>query len=43
LLSSFAITNTIETLDGVPLFVSEGKMAGKFQTIRRSDYLSFVL
>jgi len=41
LLSSFAINNTIKTLDDVPLFVSEGKVEEKLKTIRSSDYLSF--
>ncbi|WP_350613502.1 DUF4917 family protein [Pseudomonas sp. HY7a-MNA-CIBAN-0227] len=41
LLSSFAINNTIKTLDDVPLFVSEGKVEDKLKTIRSSDYLSF--
>ena len=41
LLSSFAINNTIKTLDDVPLFVSEGKVQEKLKTIRSSDYLSF--
>ena len=41
LLSSFAINNTIKTLDDVPLFVSEGKVQEKLKSIRSSDYLSF--
>lgn len=41
LLSSFAINNTIKTLDDVPLFVNEGKVEEKLKTIRSSDYLSF--
>ncbi|MGK9415003.1 DUF4917 family protein [Pseudomonas cedrina] len=41
LLSSFAINNTLKTLDDVPLFVSEGKVEEKLKTIRSSDYLSF--
>ena len=41
LLSSFAINNTIKTLDDVPLFVSEGTVQEKLKTIRSSDYLSF--
>ncbi|MDP1315153.1 DUF4917 family protein, partial [Klebsiella pneumoniae] len=32
LLSSFAINNTIKTLDDVPLFVSEGKVEEKLKT-----------
>ena len=41
LLGSFAINNTIKTLDDVPLFVNEGPSADKLKTIRSSDYLSF--
>lgn len=41
LLGSFAINNTLKTLDDVPLFVSEGPLADKLKTIRSSDYLSF--
>ena len=41
LLSSFAINNTIKTLDDVPLFINEGKVEEKLKTIRSSDYLSF--
>ncbi|EXF91123.1 hypothetical protein HK44_019785 [Pseudomonas fluorescens HK44] len=41
LLGSFAINNTIKTLDDVPLFVSEGSSEDKLKTIRSSDYLSF--
>ncbi|MFO2463961.1 DUF4917 family protein [Pseudomonas sp. 15FMM2] len=41
LLSSFAINNTIKTLDDVPLFVNEGPSGEKLKTIRSSDYLSF--
>jgi len=41
LLGSFAINNTIKTLDDVPLFVTEGPSADKLKTIRSSDYLSF--
>ncbi|MCF4998909.1 DUF4917 family protein [Pseudomonas syringae] len=41
LLGSFAINNTIKTLDDVPLFVNEGPSAEKLKTIRSSDYLSF--
>jgi hypothetical protein len=41
LLGSFAINNTLKTLDDVPLFVSEGPVADKLKTIRSSDYLSF--
>jgi len=41
LLGSFAINNTIKTLDDVPLFVTEGPLADKLKTIRSSDYLSF--
>ncbi|MNI34204.1 hypothetical protein D3C73_881890 [compost metagenome] len=43
LLGSFAINNTIKTLDDVPLFVNEGTSADKLKTIRSSDYLSFCL
>ena len=41
LLGSFAINNTIKTLDDVPLFVNEGPAQDKLKTIRSSDYLSF--
>ena len=41
LLGSFAINNTIKTLDDVPLFVNEGQFQDKLRTIRSSDYLSF--
>ena len=41
LLGSFAINNTIKTLDDVPLFVNEGPTQDKLKTIRSSDYLSF--
>jgi len=41
LLSSFAINNTIKTLDDVPLFINEGTVQEKLKTIRSSDYLSF--
>ncbi|WP_447788687.1 DUF4917 family protein [Pseudomonas farris] len=41
LLGSFAINNTIKTLDDVPLFVTEGPTQDKLKTIRSSDYLSF--
>ncbi|CAI8851386.1 DUF4917 family protein [Pseudomonas sp. IT-P12] len=41
LLGSFAINNTIKTLDDVPLFINEGSSADKLKTIRSSDYLSF--
>lgn len=41
LLGSFAINNTLRTLDDVPLFVNEGRSQDKLQTIRRSDYLSY--
>ncbi|MGF0239392.1 DUF4917 family protein [Rhodococcus sp. IEGM1300] len=41
LLGSFAINNTIKTLDDVPLFVNEGASQDKLKTIRSSDYLSF--
>ena len=41
LLGSFAINNTIKTLDDVPLFVNEGPPQDKLKTIRSSDYLSF--
>ncbi|SEM37316.1 protein of unknown function [Pseudomonas sp. ok272] len=41
LLASFAINNTIKTLDDVPLFVNEGSSEDKLKTIRSSDYLSF--
>ncbi|WP_122609851.1 DUF4917 family protein, partial [Pseudomonas viridiflava] len=41
LLGSFAINNTIKTLDDVPLFVTEGPSADKLKTICSSDYLSF--
>jgi hypothetical protein len=41
LLGSFAINNTIKTLDDVPLFVNEGTAQDKLKTIRSSDYLSF--
>ncbi len=41
LLGSFAINNTLKTLDDVPLFVNEGPLADKLKTIRGSDYLSF--
>ncbi|KAF6696959.1 DUF4917 family protein [Pseudomonas sp. EKM23D] len=41
LLSSFAINNTLKTLDDVPLFVSEGSVQEKLKTIRSSDYLSY--
>jgi len=41
LLGSFAINNTIKTLDDVPLFVNEGQSQDKLRTIRSSDYLSF--
>ncbi|MFZ3282400.1 DUF4917 family protein [Pseudomonas sp.] len=41
LLGSFAINNTLKTLDDVPLFVTEGPSADKLKTIRSSDYLSF--
>ena len=41
LLGSFAINNTIKTLDDVPLFVNEGPSSDKLKTIRSSDYLSF--
>jgi hypothetical protein len=41
LLGSFAINNTIKTLDDVPLFISEGTTQDKLKTIRSSDYLSF--
>ncbi|WP_434562756.1 DUF4917 family protein [Pseudomonas sp. R1-6] len=41
LLGSFAINNTIKTLDDVPLLVSEGPSQDKLKTIRSSDYLSF--
>ncbi|MDL5595732.1 DUF4917 family protein [Bacillus subtilis] len=41
LLGSFAINNTLKTLDDVPLFVNEGPSADKLKTIRSSDYLSF--
>lgn len=41
LLGSFAINNTIKTLDDVPLFVNEGTSQDKLKTIRSSDYLSF--
>lgn len=41
LLGSFAINNTIKTLDDVPLFVNEGSAQDKLNTIRSSDYLSF--
>ncbi|WP_455884465.1 DUF4917 family protein [Pseudomonas spelaei] len=41
LLSSFAINQTIKTLDDVPLFVSEGHVQEKLKTIRSSDYLAF--
>src|SRR3546814_8301389 len=41
LLGSFAINNTIKTLDDVPLFVNEGPSQDKLKTIRSSDYLSF--
>lgn len=41
LLGSFAINNTIKTLDDVPLFISEGTAQDKLKTIRSSDYLSF--
>lgn len=41
LLGSFAINNTIKTLDNVPLFVNEGPSQDKLKTIRSCDYLSF--
>ncbi|WP_053147347.1 DUF4917 family protein [Pseudomonas sp. P97.38] len=41
LLGSFAINNTLKTLDDVPLFVNEGPSQDKLKTIRSSDYLSF--
>lgn len=41
LLGSFAINNTLKTLDDVPLFVNEGSSEDKLKTIRSSDYLSF--
>ena len=41
LLSSFAINNTIKTLDDVPLFINEGPSSEKLKSIRSSDYLSF--
>ena len=41
LLGSFAINNTLKTLDDVPLFVNEGPVQDKLKTIRSSDYLSF--
>lgn len=41
LLGSFAINNTLKTLDDVPLFVSEGPVEDKLKSIRNSDYLSF--
>ncbi|WP_053214437.1 DUF4917 family protein [Pseudomonas sp. Q12-87] len=41
LLGSFAINNTLKTLDDVPLFVNEGPSEDKLKTIRSSDYLSF--
>lgn len=41
LLSSFAINNTLKTLDDVPLFVNEGPSGEKLKSIRSSDYLSF--
>lgn len=41
LLGSFAINNTIKTLDDVPLFINEGSSQDKLKTIRSSDYLSF--
>jgi len=41
LLGSFAINNTLKTLDDVPLLVSEGPVTDKLKTIRGSDYLSF--
>ena len=41
LLGSFAINNTIKTLDDVPLFVNEGPAQDKLKTIRSSDYLSY--
>ncbi|WP_130909257.1 DUF4917 family protein [Pseudomonas mucidolens] len=41
LLSSFAINNTLKTLDDVPLFVNEGPSGEKLKSIRGSDYLSF--
>ena len=41
LLGSFAINNTLKTLDDVPLFVTEGPSADKLKNIRSSDYVSF--
>ena len=41
MLSSFAINNTIKTLDDVPLFINEGTSSEKLKSIRSSDYLSF--
>jgi len=41
LLGSFAINNTLKTLDDVPLFINEGPSQDKLKTIRSSDYLSF--
>ncbi|VVO30356.1 DUF4917 family protein [Pseudomonas fluorescens] len=41
LLGSFAINNTIKTLDDVPLFISEGTSQDKLKVIRSSDYLSY--
>ena len=41
LLSSFAINNTIKTLDDVPLFVNEDTSEHKLQAIRASDYLTW--
>ena len=38
---SFAINNSIKTLDDVPLFISESTTQDKLKTIRSSDYLSF--
>lgn len=41
LLSSFAINNTLKTLDDVPLLVNEGRVEEKLKSLRSSDYLSF--